>query len=281
MITGMPRIAIAVRDFDKAVSTFRDGFGMPVEDLSATTVKTLGAKLAMCSPGLGSNIELMSPANLDAPLSQSLVKFLDRKGEGLFALMLEAVDPDAEAELILQRGLNVLPLMVGAGGRDIHPRSTHGVLIRIYPVNSYPAPPAEYDDASLKLSGIVRVVIAVNDLENAVAVYGEKFAMDISHVVEDSERGISSVICRPPSGGEIEIVAARSPNSPYAKSIQDFLASGKEGLQALVLQAEDLNIVKEKLAIRGINCRFSADSPAVLEVDKTATFGAQVRIEAM
>ena len=30
MITAMPRIAIAVRDMDRAIATFRDGLGMPV-----------------------------------------------------------------------------------------------------------------------------------------------------------------------------------------------------------------------------------------------------------
>ena len=50
MITGMPRIAIAVHDFDATVATFRDQLGMPVLDISESSVKSLGAKLAMCVP---------------------------------------------------------------------------------------------------------------------------------------------------------------------------------------------------------------------------------------
>ena len=53
MITGMPRIAIAVRDFDGIVTTFRDQFGMPVIDISDSSVDSLGAKLAMCVPQRG------------------------------------------------------------------------------------------------------------------------------------------------------------------------------------------------------------------------------------
>ena len=34
MITGMPRIAIAMHDFDACVDTFRNEFGMPVVDLT-------------------------------------------------------------------------------------------------------------------------------------------------------------------------------------------------------------------------------------------------------
>ena len=100
---------------------------MPVIDLTPGSVESLGAKLAMCVPEGGSNIELMSPARRDAPLSQSLSRFLERRGEGLFALMLEAPDPDEEATGLTDRGLNVLPPMAGASGRDVHPNSTHGV----------------------------------------------------------------------------------------------------------------------------------------------------------
>ena len=88
MITGMPRIAIAVHDFTATVELFRDKLGMPVIDVSDSSVQQLGAKLAMCTPAGGSNIELMSPGDPATPLSQSLERFLARRGEGLFALML-------------------------------------------------------------------------------------------------------------------------------------------------------------------------------------------------
>src|SRR5262245_32311358 len=126
MITAMPRIAIAIHDFSKSLATFRDVLGMPIVDLSARSVTSLGAKVAMCVPESGSNIELMSPADPNAPLSHSLQKFLARRGEGLFALMLEAPDPNTEADARSGRGLMVLPLIAGAGGRDVHPTCTHG-----------------------------------------------------------------------------------------------------------------------------------------------------------
>ena len=82
---------------------------MPVADASKSSVASLGAKVAVCVPEGGSNIELMSPADPAAPLSQSLQRFLDRRGEGFFALMLEAPDPNAEVKDLSGRGLNVLP----------------------------------------------------------------------------------------------------------------------------------------------------------------------------
>ncbi|MEE9281202.1 MAG: VOC family protein [Myxococcota bacterium] len=282
MITGMPRIAIAVRDFPTTVATFRDKLGMPVIDMSESSVESLGAKLAMCVPKGGSNIELMSPADPAAPLSQSLQRFLDRRGEGLFALMLEAPDPNAEADDLSGRGLNVLPLMAGAGGRDVHPNSTHGVLIRVYPVDSFRGQqdPGNADDSdSPGLSGIARVIIAVHDLDHAVTVYGNKFAMVIDEPSVDAKRGVRSAICNPPSGGAIELVAVDDQSRSFAKSIMDFLDSNREGMFALVLQSRDLQASAQKLAARGLKVSLSADSPEVLEVERTSTSGALVRIE--
>src|SRR5262245_15900871 len=242
MITAMPRIAIAIHDFSKSLATFRDVLGMPVVDLSESSVARLGAKVAMCVPEGGSNIELMSPADPNAALSHSLQKFLARRGEGLFALMLEAPDPDTEADALSVRGLNVLPLMAGAGGRDVHPNSTHGVLVRVYPVNSFRGHSTGHgqDTDSPGLSGIARVIVAVHDLDHAVAVYGKQFALDIAEPTIDANRGVRSAICTPPSSGVIELVSVYNRNQPFAESIATFLDSGREGMYALVLQSRDL-----------------------------------------
>ena len=276
MITGMPRIAIAVRDFDKIVTTFRDQFGMPVIDISDTSVESLGAKLAMCVPEGGSNIEIMCPEIADAPLSQSLQRFLDRRGEGLFAMMLEAPIPDDEAEVLLERGLNVLPLMAGAGGRDIHPNSTHGVLIRVYPVNSFQGQ-KEQTDETLSLSGITRVMIAVRDIDQAVAVYGTKLGMPIDPVIANNERGVKSALCHPPTGGMIELVSVANNNQTFAKSIETFLQSRGEGMFALVLETQNCHKTAEVLSQRGLTIATVTDE--AIEIAPVDTFGALIRIE--
>ena len=107
MITGMPRIAIAVRDMEVATTIFRDAFAMPVNEV-AGAVESLGVRIAMCTPGNGSNVELMSPADPGALLNAGLQKFIDNRGEGLFALMLEAPDPDAEADELGYRSICII-----------------------------------------------------------------------------------------------------------------------------------------------------------------------------
>ncbi|HIE86331.1 MAG TPA: hypothetical protein EYG52_09685 [Pseudomonadales bacterium] len=275
MITGMPRIAIAVNDFDGIVTLFRDVFGMPVIDISDTSVDSLGARLGMCVPPGGSNIELMCPANPEAPLSQSLERFLGRRGEGLFALMLEAPVPDDEAEILLDNGLNVLPLMEGTAGRDIHPNSTHGVLIRVYPDGSFQGQQAE-TELSLNLSGIVKVMIAVNDVDQGSSVYGKGIGLPLDPVVTDEEQGVTYARCYPPTGGMIELVSPQDASKASAGSIKEHLDSRGEGMYAIVLQAPDVGFVSDNLSSRGIDVRTVDEG--VIEVD---VFGARIRIESV
>ena len=212
MITSMPRVAIATHDFERCVETFRQDYGLPVIDLSPGSVESLGAKLAMCVPEGGSNIELMSPANPQAPLSQSLSRFLERRGEGLFALMLEAPDPDREAAALVERGLNVLPRMAGAGGRDVHPNSTAGVLIRVYPMNSFAG---ERSASTSGLSGIMRVVVAVLDLDHARRVYQKGFGLACDASVRRRlARSARASSADRPAGGVIEFVTPMDAEPP-------------------------------------------------------------------
>jgi catechol 2,3-dioxygenase-like lactoylglutathione lyase family enzyme len=238
MITAMPRIAIAVNDFESALSTFRNHFGMPVADFSPETVPSLGAHVAMCQPPGGSNIELMAPSNPNEPLSQALQKFLDRRGEGIYALMLEAPNPNAEAEVLLERGVKVLPLMRGAGGRDIHPSSTHGVLIRIYPDGSVTQPDNLVSGAP-NYSGIQKVVVATRDATLARDVYCQGLGLPADPPRTDLDRGVVSSIVRPPEGGIIELLSPVDTSKETGAEIDEFLSSKGEGICALVLDADD------------------------------------------
>jgi catechol 2,3-dioxygenase-like lactoylglutathione lyase family enzyme len=253
MITALPRIAIAVNDFDGAVSTFREVFGMPVEDFSPRTVPTLGAHVAMCVPEGGSNIELMSPADPDKPLSLALQKFLRRRGDGLYALMLEAPDPNAEAAALSDRGLEVLPLMAGAGGRDVHPRSTHGVLIRVYPDNSVTTGP--YPGQAPGLSGIMKVVVATADASIAAHAYESGLGLEVAAPVHDEKRGLLSVHCQAPKGGVIELVSQVDKDNPFAEDIDRCVKEEHGGMYALVLQAPDPQRAAAVISDRGAATR--------------------------
>jgi hypothetical protein len=224
----------------------------------------------MCAPGGGSNIELMAPADPAKPLSQALQKFLDRRGEGLYALMLEAPDPDAEAAVLSDRGLDVLPLMAGAGGRDIHPRSTHGVLIRVYPDNS--ADVGAHDRRPPGLSGITKVIVATADASIAAHAYEAGLGLDVTAVGHDADRGVMYAHCRAPKGGVIELVSAVESDMEFARDIDRCVKENNGGLYALVLQAADPAAAVALLRDRGI------DTPS-RPVPHVLAFGTRFLIE--
>jgi catechol 2,3-dioxygenase-like lactoylglutathione lyase family enzyme len=121
MITAMPRIAIAVRDMDRAIATFRDGLGMPVHEFKWLR-EALGIRMSLCVPTGGSHIELMSPDDPARAHSRSLIRFLDRRG--IFA---RAVCPDPTPKDALARADLVMPLMQDAGDRH-PPKNTTGCI---------------------------------------------------------------------------------------------------------------------------------------------------------
>ncbi len=260
MISALPRIAIATHDFDGALETFRDRFGMPIIDLSEKSVEGLGARLAMCVPRGGSNIELMAPADEQAPLSKSLNRFLEQRGEGLFALMLEAADPNSAADVLAKRGLSVLPLMEGAGGRDVHPRSTGGVLIRIYPDGSFQGRDASPAQTPL-VSGIDRVIVAVPDVDKIAKVYRRGLGLDVGPRVMDEHRGVFEVLVTPPRGARIELVSPVDLEQPFARDINDSIQVRRGGMVALVLRVEDSQVARRVLVERGLEVEDSTGAP--------------------
>ena len=149
--------------------------------------------------------------------------------------MLEAPDPDEEAIALRKRGLNVLPTMAGASGRDVHPNSTHGVLIRVYPVNSFAG---ETSPAGSGLSGIVRAIVAVRDLDHARRVYETGFGLVCDAPHDDDSPGVRGFVCRPPSGGVVEFVSPFDADRPFAREVATFLED-RDGLYALVLQGDE------------------------------------------
>lgn len=273
MISAMPRIAIATttENFGRALELFGDALAMPVADMSDSTVASLGAHVAMCQPDGGSNIELMAPATPGLPLSDAIQKTIDRRGEGFYALMLEAPDPDAEAEELIERKVEVLPLMAGAGGRDVHPRSTNGVLIRVYPDGSV-SQPAESRTGLVGLSGITRAIVATGDAVEAAHAYGEGLGLAVAEPVIDDERGIRSAIVTPPAGGLIELVSAIEPVRPFGAAIRRAVEERGQGLFAIVLEADDRAAALEALADRGLSFGGPDDN-------ETTVFGARIMVE--
>jgi catechol 2,3-dioxygenase-like lactoylglutathione lyase family enzyme len=284
VIDSLPRIGIAVRDMDAAVRTFRDGFGMPTHEFAWAPEK-LGARMALCcSRGNGSHVELFAPGDPARSHSQVFLRFLERRGEGLYAMMLNAPDPNAEAEALARRGLSAMPLMPEAGGRDLHPRDTCGVLIRIYPTstNEWVDPelerelgPAVARFSATGLTTIRRVLVAVRDFDAAVAVYRDRLGFETVIRPEEWAASVRQAIATPREGARIELLAPARNRGPIAEVLREH----GEGMFALVLESEDLEASVRALRERGISAHPAADDSGAWEIDRTTAFGVRFRLE--
>ncbi len=131
----MPRridhVAIIVRDIEQALAFYRDTLGIaPSEIKEVPSERVRIAFLPLGGPG-GSEIELIEPTAANA----SLLKFLEKRGEGLHHVCLEVDDIDNALLEMQEKGAPVLDKQprIAAEGRAIflHPKGTNGVLLEL------------------------------------------------------------------------------------------------------------------------------------------------------
>ncbi|MFQ6100014.1 MAG: methylmalonyl-CoA epimerase [Anaerolineae bacterium] len=132
MGTHIHHIAIAVHDLDAALKFYRDALGLEMTE--RREVPEEGVEIAFLPAGEG-EIELVQPLGE----AGSVVRFLEKHGEGLHHICLAVEDIEATMERLRAAGARLLskePRLDVHGTRYIfvHPRSTHGVLLELYEV---------------------------------------------------------------------------------------------------------------------------------------------------
>lgn len=129
-------IAIAVHDLDAAEASFAGGLGLDIErrfegdygDFAASALYTDGREV----------LALMTGRSETSAVSRRMAGMVNEEnplGEGLYLASWAARDPEALAARIERAG--------GLVARQqwsffVHPRSTHGVHMRIYPADGHP-----------------------------------------------------------------------------------------------------------------------------------------------
>ena len=124
-------VAIIVRNLEQALTFYRDLLGItPSEIKDVPTEQVRIAFLPMGGPN-GSQLELIEPAATNA----SLMKFLEKRGEGLHHVCLAVDNIDEALQEMIAKGAPVLDQQprLAAEGRAIflHPKGTNGVLLEL------------------------------------------------------------------------------------------------------------------------------------------------------
>lgn len=125
--------AIAVRDLDATLASFRDLYG--VEPISREVVAEQGVEEAMLPLG-GSYLQILMPLGPDTPVG----RFLERRGEGLHHVAIQVADIDAALEHLHRKGARLVdeaPRSGGGGHRIafVHPAQTGATLIELVEVH--------------------------------------------------------------------------------------------------------------------------------------------------
>lgn len=129
----MNHLAVLVEDVEQSLKFWRDGLGLELGDVE--DVPTEAVKIAFLHLG-DAHIELIQPITDDS----GVAKYLAKRGQGMHHVCVEVPDIDATMQDLIDKGyelINETPRERG-GNRYafVHPKSTGGVLLELYEVNS-------------------------------------------------------------------------------------------------------------------------------------------------
>ena len=129
LLTEIDHVAIAVRDLDEAIDSYRESFGATVDHREV--VENDGVEEALLKVA-ESYIQLLTPTRDDSPVA----KYLEKKGEGLHHVAFRVADCGAALEHLKAQGHKVIDEFPRPGSRGttvafVHPKAIHGTLIEL------------------------------------------------------------------------------------------------------------------------------------------------------
>jgi catechol 2,3-dioxygenase-like lactoylglutathione lyase family enzyme len=102
-LSGVARVVIAVRDLERALEVY--GHRLALEAVEPRPDPRRGVVAALCAAPAGGRIELVAPVDPSQPFAAAIAERLERVGEGMFALVLQAPDPRAARRALAERGI--------------------------------------------------------------------------------------------------------------------------------------------------------------------------------
>lgn len=247
MLSKIHHVGIVVRNLEDAYAFYRDTLGLSLG--KTATLEDQGVKAALLPVG-ESEIELLEPITPDS----GVARFLDKKGGGLHHVCFETNDIETELQDAKDKGIRLIDQQPRNGLAGIiaflHPQACCSVLVE------YAQPVDHSEHASLLSQGRNRrfttkrldhVVIAVKDLEGAVATYQHNFDFEREAAKDVPALGLRNTFL-PIGDAKLEIVTPLGDKSP----IGQFIDKKGEGMYLLSLDVDHLEGAVQALADRGI-----------------------------
>jgi len=120
-VERLDRILIAVRDLGVASKRFSDLLGLKFDEVRVDE----GQKVRYTRSATG--LELIQSTSPDG----AVAKFIEKRGEGLYAVILKVSNMRSAIEEMQKKGLQLVanPRTGGLEEAYFHPRDSHGVMI--------------------------------------------------------------------------------------------------------------------------------------------------------
>ena len=247
MLSKIHHVGIVVRNLEEAYGFYRNTLGLTLG--KTATLEDQGVKAALLPVG-ESEIELLEPISPDS----GVAKFLEKKGGGLHHICFETDNIEAELQGAKDKQIRLIDQTPRPGLAGtiafLHPQACCSVLVE------YAQPLDETEHASLLSQGrslgftakrLDHVVIAVNDLEAAVATYQNNFGLEREEAKDVPGLGLRNTFM-PIGDAKIEMVTPLGENGP----IGQFIAKKGEGMYLLALDVDYLDGAIKAFAAKGI-----------------------------
>ncbi len=247
MLSKIHHVGIVVRNLEEAYGFYRNTLGLTLG--KTATLEDQGVKAALLPVG-ESEIELLEPISPDS----GVAKFLEKKGGGLHHICFETDNIETELQGAKDKQIRLIDQTPRSGLAGtiafLHPQACCSVLVE------YAQPVDETEHASLLSQGrslgftakrLDHVVIAVNDLEAAVATYQNNFGLEREEAKDVPGLGLRNTFM-PIGDAKIEMVTPLGENGP----IGQFIAKKGEGMYLLALDVDYLDGAIKAFAAKGI-----------------------------
>jgi hypothetical protein len=212
---------------------------------------------------------LVEPAGPDSQLR----RFLDRFPEGFYAMSVDVGDFDQAAVFLTERGVQFRTALRGGevGLLWVPPSVTGGVLYQLTP-NGEVA-----QGTNPHYLGISSMVVAVDDVDDALAAYSRCFGLDDARPVADERlayQGAELSIPGAPLGDTIVLAAPAGTRGPVAEQLRE----RGPGICQFSILVGDLARELERLEKVGVGVE---STPGVAWVDPGALRGVRVELRAV
>ncbi len=242
----LDHLAVAVKSREEATATYKDVLGMQLEWEGQSD--GTGIYQAFFHMEDGHFLALIEPMAPDNAVGRAVAT----RGEGFYVVSL-AIDSKMDAVKELEaNGVRLLNTESTTGPAFVHPRSANGMLIQLAERTGDHMPARESNVSPesdvIDYKWIDHMVLAVNDVEQAIVTYRDNLGMTFDRTAESEALGLKQAFFRMDNGRMLELA---EPVTDADNPVRRALERRGEGVYLVALAVGNMAQTVDSLKARG------------------------------